>query len=124
MCPRRLCVYLACIVALTATLGSCGRFKDEADAKFGDQHFKTAVALVELHRLRFGNYPASLGELIFTGDWDAIALSAVEYERLPDGYRLDITRGWVGSPGLSYPTEFWQGLGLKQSNVKRGAPAT
>jgi hypothetical protein len=117
-------VRLACILAVATTLGGCGRFKDEANAKFGDQHFKTAVALIELHRVRVGSYPMSLKELRYTGEWDAIALSAVEYERLADGYRLDVVRGWVGAPELSYPPDFWQGLGLKQSNVKRGAPAT
>ena len=115
---------LASVLVAVAILSGCGRVRDEANAKFGDQHFKTAVALVELHRLRVGSYPASLTELRYTGDWDAIALSAVEYERLPDGYRLDVVRGWVGAPELSYPPDFWQGLGLKQSNVKRSAPAT
>jgi hypothetical protein len=28
------------------------------DNLFGDQHLKTAVALIELHKVRFGKYPA------------------------------------------------------------------
>jgi hypothetical protein len=30
---------------------------------FGDQHFKTAIALVELHRVRTGTYPSSLRDI-------------------------------------------------------------
>jgi len=99
---------------------SCA-LKQEADAKFGDQHFKTTIALVELYKLRHGSYPETLKDLTFTGDWDAIALQSVTYRRVGDGYELDITRGWVGQPTLSYPPEFWKGLGLVASNVG-GAP--
>jgi hypothetical protein len=94
------------------------QFQKEADAKFGDQNFKTAIALIELHKVRTGSYPASLKELRFTGDWDEIALSAVEYRRLDSGYELNITRGWVGKPEMTYPPEFWRGLGLVKSNVR------
>ena len=34
---------------------------------FGDQNLKTTVALVELHKVRFGRYPDSLSDLKFTG---------------------------------------------------------
>ena len=47
-------------------------FQQQADAKFGDQHFKTAIALIELHKARNGQYPESLKALQFTGDWDAL----------------------------------------------------
>ena len=36
-----------------------------ADNKFGDQHSKTAVALLELHKTRFGSYPGALSDLKF-----------------------------------------------------------
>jgi hypothetical protein len=85
----------------------------------GDQHFKTAIALIELHKVRFGEYPNSLRDLQFTGDWDALALDSVRYERTTDGYNLDVTRGHTGKPNLTYPDEFWQGLGLMKSNAKR-----
>jgi hypothetical protein len=104
-------------VAVMVGLAGCG-FRERADAKFGDQQFKTAIALVELHKTRTGAYPASLRELKFTGDWDAIALSSVEYKRLDSGYELNVTRGWVSRPELRYPVEFWQGLGLVRSNAK------
>jgi hypothetical protein len=108
---------IAVLLSLGMALSACS-FQKEADRKFGDQHFKTAIALIELHRLRFGAYPASLKELKFTGDWDQIALSNVEYNRVGNGYELNIARGWVGKPELKYPDEFWRGLGLVKSNMK------
>lgn len=116
--------WLAAAAALV--LASCFP-KQEFDNQFGDQHFKTVISLVELHKLRYGSYPASLAELKHTGSWDQIALGNVAYRRLPDGYALDLVRGWVGKPQLSYPPDFWQGLGLKESNVGKapqGAPAS
>ena len=93
-------------------------FQKETDTKFGDQHFKTAISLVELHKTRTGAYPEGLKDLKFTGEWDAIALNSVEYRRLDTGYELNLTRGWVGKPEVSYPPEFWKGLGVVKSNVK------
>jgi hypothetical protein len=105
-------------------LTSCGKFREEADAKFGDQHFKTAISLIELYRVRHGAYPAKLTDIDFNGDWDAIAVSSVEYHRLDDGYELNLTRGWVGKPTLAYPPEFWKGLGLRATNVGHLPPTT
>ncbi len=86
---------------------------------FGDQHFKTAIALVELYNIRYGHYPASLDSLTYIGEWDKIIFNSVAYERLDTGYRLDILQGAVSiSPGeLKYPEDFWQGLGIRKSNV-------
>jgi hypothetical protein len=105
------------LLSLGIALSACS-FKKEADRQFGDQHFKTAIALIELHRIRYGEYPASLKDLKFTGEWDQIALSNVEYKRVGNGYELNIARGWVGKPELKYPDEFWRGLGLVKSNMK------
>src|SRR3954465_1863887 len=49
------------------------------DNMFGDQHLKTTIALLELHKTRYGRYPESLKELKFAGEWDQMALSAVRY---------------------------------------------
>ena len=68
-------------------------FPKQADAQFGDQHFKTAISLIELHKVRFGSYPNNLKELKFVGDWDQIALNSVTYEKVDDGYTLIVTRG-------------------------------
>ena len=83
------------------------------DNMFGDQFFKTTVALIELHKVRYGKYPQSLRELRFTGDWDQGALVRVRYYPAPDGskYCIEIVQGWMGKPSLQYPAEFWQGTG-------------
>ena len=83
------------------------------DNKFGDQHLKTTVALVELHKIHYGRYPQSLRDLRFLGDWDRIALNSVRYYAAPDGskYYVEVERGWMGKPVLAYPPEFWQGTG-------------
>jgi hypothetical protein len=109
--------FLPVILVLSFGLSSCAVQKG-FDQKFGDQHFKTSVALIELHKVRFGEYPNSLKDLKFVGEWDQIALSNVKYKRVPNGYELDVVQGWVGKPELSYPDEFWMGLGLVRSNMK------
>jgi hypothetical protein len=108
--------YMLALLTLI-TLVACD-FKKEADAKFGDQHFKTVIALVELHKVRSGTYPTTLKDMPFKGDWDEIAIAAVEYKKLDAGYELNLTRGWTSKPELTYPKEFWQGLGLVNSNMK------
>lgn len=108
------------LLALTITLAACD-FQKDADAKFGDQHFKTAIALIELHKVRTGAYPATLHDLQFAGDWDTIAISSVEYARLDAGYELNLTRGWMGTPTLTYPDAFWKGLGVRKSNMRPGS---
>jgi hypothetical protein len=80
---------------------------------FGDQHLKTAVALIELHKVRTGRYPEDLSKLQFTGQWDMIALQSVRYEAADDGcsYYVEVQRRWIGKPELRIPEEFWRGTG-------------
>ena len=87
------------------------------DNMFGDQHLKTAVALIELHKVRYGTYPKSLSEIRFTGDWDQGSLLCVRYYPAPDGskYCVEVVRGWIGKPSLEYPPEFWQGTGYSRN---------
>jgi len=87
------------------------------DNKFGDQHLKTAVALIELHKVRFGRYPDSLRDLKFTGEWDQFALMCVRYYPSPhrDAYYIEVERGWMGKPTLTVPPEFWKGTGYSPS---------
>ena|ERR1700738_1302519 len=84
------------------------------DNKFGDQHLKTAVALIELYKVRYGRYPDSLHELKFLGDWDQIVLYTVAYYPSADrkSYYVEVTRGWMGKPDLTEPDEFWRGTGF------------
>ena len=93
--------------------------EEEANQKFGDQHFKTAINLIELHKIREGEYPASLDSLKHLGDWDKMVFSSVEYKKLDIGYELNLVKGWNGKPKkLVYPKEFWKGLGIVKSNMK------
>jgi hypothetical protein len=87
------------------------------DNMFGDQHLKTAVALIELHKVRYGKYPETLRDLKFTGQWDQLALQSVAYYRNSDGshYYVEVRRGWVGKPTLQMPDEFWQGTGFSMA---------
>ena len=106
------------VTVLVALLLTACEFQEQADQKFGDQHFKTAIALIELHKVRTGSYPESLKDLKFTGDWDQMALTSVSYNRVDDGYTLEIVRGWVGKPQLQFPPEFYAGLGLRRPSAR------
>lgn len=100
-------------IVIVLLFTGCFDFPSEMmDNKFGDQHFKTAVSLIELHKVRYGEYPESLEKLKFTGDWDAIIYHSVEYTKEKDGYHLIVTQGFQNKPNLSYPDEFYQGLGM------------
>jgi hypothetical protein len=87
------------------------------DAQFGDQHLKTTVALVELHKVRYGRYPETLSDLKFLGGWDPIATRSVWYKTNETGtrYCVEVQRGWVGKPTIVMPAEFWQGTGYDPS---------
>lgn len=105
------------IFTLVLILTGCDLNK-VADSQFGDQHFKTAIALIELYKVRTGGYPDKLSQLQYVGDWDQMALSSVKYKKLSEGYELDITKGFTGTPELKYDAGFWKGLGIKKTNVK------
>lgn len=91
------------------------------DNKFGDQNVKSTVALLELHKVRYGRYPASLRDIRFTGDWDQIWLQSTRYVVSADGakYCVEVERGWMGKPVLNYPAEFWQGTGYSPELCSR-----
>jgi hypothetical protein len=113
-------IKLILVISTITGLNSCvlDNLRDKANEQFGDQHFKTAIALIELHKIREGTYPETLDSLKFAGEWDAIALGSVNYTKLEEGYELDLKNGWIGKPkSLEYPDEFWRGLGLKKTNL-------
>ena len=110
------------ILLIILTMSSClpDGFKEQANQQFGDQHFKTAISLIELHKIREGVYPESLDSLKYIGDWDGIIFTSVEYKKIDKGYELNLTNGWLGKPEeLKYPKDFWKGLGLVKSNLKK-----
>ena len=78
-----------------------------------EQHLKTVVALVELHKLRYNSYPQSLTDLKFVSEWDQLALKRVKYSLRNDGanYHLESKPGFKGQPKLDIPAEFWEGTG-------------
>jgi len=92
-------------------------FTEPMDKKFGDQHLKTTVALIELHKIRFGKYPDSLKDLKYTGAWDRIHISSVKYYPSEDrqSYYIEVGRGWVGKPALVMPEDFWQNTGYDKN---------
>ena len=95
-------------------------FPQTPNDQFGDQHLKTAISLIELHKIREGEYPESLSDLKYIGDWDKIGFSSVKYTKLISGYELDVVNGFLGKPeNLEYPDDFWNGLGLEKSNLKK-----
>ena len=106
------------LLILTAFMVGCSFEFPSADEKFGTQNFVSAVSIIELHKLRNGQYPQSLKDLEFLGDWDNIWLSAVRYEINEDGYNLFLERGWAGKPTLEFPITFKEGLGIKETNIK------
>jgi hypothetical protein len=103
-----LAVFIASFIRMYPTEGM--------DRKFGDQHLKTAVALIELHKVRYGEYPETLDDLKYTGDRDIIALLSVEYTPNADhtAYYVEVERGWAGRPQLETPPGFWRGTGYRE----------
>ena len=106
-------IVIAAAIALVVALRS--GITRPMDNVFGDQHLKTAVALIELHKVRHGEYPASLSDLEFLGEWDRLHVGMVSYcpaaER--QAYFIDVQRGWVAKPELTMPAEFWHGTGYR-----------
>ena len=105
------------VTLLIVYLSACNFEVPGADEKFGKQNFVSAVSIIELYKIRNGKYPNSLNDLEFLGEWDAIWLSAVRYEKNEDGYNLFIERGWAGKPKLKFPEKFKHGLGIINTNV-------
>ena len=83
-----------------------------------DQCFKYAIALIELHKLRFGDYPSSLRDKEFhefIGTWNKSISQTLRYSKRNDGYELNLNSQKVVQ--LEYPLEFWNGLGIVTTNV-------
>ncbi len=105
------------IVLISVALGAIAIYQSGfwrgPDVLFGDQHLKTTVSLIELHKVRFGSYPRSLSDLKYLGEWDKIHTQSVRYVRSKeeDKYCVEVIRGWMGKPELNMPDEFWHGTG-------------
>ena len=96
-----------------------------AQTMMADQQFKSAIAQVELHKLRNGTYPNSLSELQFLSAMDSSMFHSIEYTKLDTAYEMNINLDVPSFDGgskkrihLNYPPEFWRGLGCVKSNAK------
>jgi ATP-dependent Clp protease ATP-binding subunit ClpA len=109
------------VLRLLGTEGQVRETRVYADA--ADQIFKMAIALVELHRVRGGTYPDSLDDLQVLGAYDRAALvKGLRYEKLADGYALDVVTPKGEKPALRYPPDFCRRLGIRRTNVDRSSP--
>jgi len=84
-------------------------------ADMADQRFRTAVALIELHRVQSGKYPDSLRQIRFVGMRGRETLSSVKYVPSADrtGYFVESSTGWGGNATAEMPEGFWKGLGYQ-----------
>lgn len=96
----------------------------QSQKMFADQEFKKALAHIELHKLRNGQYPKSLRELDFLNIMDSTMYSHIEYIPMDSVYELNINFGFASfdsnrkpSIKLKYPKRFWKGLGCVKSNT-------
>lgn len=109
-----------CMVVFLSSCDVLDEFNEQSFAAFNDQHFKTSIAPIELHKVRFGQYPQTLLDLKYVGDWDAMAISSVSYTKSStesgDGYYLYVKPAMGGEVKLDYPDEFWNGLGIINKN--------
>src|SRR5258706_15587752 len=62
----------------------------QAQKMLADQELKKAIAHIELHKLRNGNYPGSLSELRFLTAVDSSLFNSIEYTRLDSVYELNL----------------------------------
>ena len=126
------------MIVVAALLALCSCFppgaRDKANEMMhqtmrlvADQQFKQVLGQVELHKLRFGRYPESLGEIKFLSAFDSAAIRAVEYILLDSVYELNYVGNGVTDlngqtqyvPDITYKDEFWQGLGCSASNFRK-----
>lgn len=120
-------VYFFLTLILFFSASSCldnllesSEFAKDSMLRFADQDFKKGIALIELHKIRSGEYPKTLSEINFIGDWDKSIIHALDYERQDSGYILNvIPTKLIKIDSLNYPPEFYQGLGLIESNVRK-----
>ncbi|MBX7226044.1 MAG: hypothetical protein K1X55_08435 [Chitinophagales bacterium] len=125
--------FIFCVL-ITTSLTACipKKFKEEINKNLmqtqqmlADQVFKNAISHIELHKLRNGYYPDSLSQLQFLTAMDSSFLASVHYKKIDKGYELNLNYN-LSATGtknaaieLQYPAEFWKGLGLLKSNVKK-----
>ena len=101
---------------------------ESAQKMLVDHEFKKAIAYIELHKIRNGQYPQTLRDLQFLSQMDSSFFNFISYHKVDTLYELDINYQIVSVLGnddeaskpidLKYPLEFWKGLGCIKSNAK------
>jgi hypothetical protein len=84
-----------------------------------EESFHRAISLIEMHKVRFGDYPENLsvsGVIQYLVSDDLKVTQAVQYQKVESGYELNI--GAEDSIQIRLPRGFWQGLGLLKTNVE------
>lgn len=109
-------IVVLALPVITKRTGLCA-YTTVPDNLFGDQNLKTTVALLELYRARHGRYPNRLSDLDFVGEWDGIVIRQTAYypNDSRDRYYVEVTRGWLCAPTITYSPEFWAGTGYDAS---------
>jgi hypothetical protein len=85
--------------------------------QLSDRELRTAVAQIELHKVRFGKYPRALQELRYVSQLDLTIFSNVAYfpnQELTAYYVEHRGNGMFETPKAEYPDEFWQGTGFRR----------
>ncbi len=116
---------IAIILALTSSCFPENMGKEMGNAlgkmqqMLADQNFKRAISHIELYKIRHGKYPPSIDSLEFINPMDSSFLRSVEYIPMDSVYGLNLTHySSRMKTDLSYPDEFWEGLGCSESNMK------
>jgi hypothetical protein len=107
---------LPIMLSLILFLSGCDIFSEQ-ETQFARNHFHSAVAHIELHKIRNGTYPTDLGEIEFLNELDGLWLNSVDYKKVGDGYNLYIAKGVLQKTNFTLPDSFFNGLGLKDTNV-------
>jgi len=76
------------------------------------QDYIETIADIELHKIRYGEYPKHLKDLKFTGRWTTFHFLSMEYRKVDNGYTLIPTDDFMTKVTFDLPDEFYQGLGL------------
>jgi len=87
--------------------------------------FNYTIAIIELYNTRHGKYPETLDSLKYLSYWDRPA--RFDYKLLEDGYALNAIYDTINKMSgieisieeINIPASFWNGIGLKESNLKK-----
>jgi hypothetical protein len=83
-----------------------------------EEVFHRAISLIEMHKIRFGDYPENLskpGVIQYLVSDDLKVIQSISYQKLESGYELNV--GTEESVRIRLPNTFWQGLGIARTNV-------